>query len=318
MMTTMPEKNGWLYMYYGWYPEQHNTFPQSSSITYLAKLREDRFVGIQATGSDGIWTTSPITLSSDPSQLIVNAVVGGSVRVEILDPTTLKALSGYSEAYSLSIGAGDYLDAAARWNGIENLRALAGRTVVLRFLMDDATIYSFRFAAVPEPSTLVLLLAGGSAGLAMLLRRNHCLSLRRPMHLCVGLLVAASLVIVGCSKSTTGKAFHGSVTCDGEKVPMGTVSFVPDAGVSAPIRTAPIVDGQYRITAPGTVPFGKYRIQVAARKTTGRKVQGNNGREVTMIDETVGMGQTAYAGAQSPLSVDVNAGCNETYDIAIH
>jgi hypothetical protein len=93
MMTTMPEKDGWLYMYYGWYPEQHNTFPQSSSITYLAKLPEDRFVGIQATGSGGVWTTSAITLSSDPGQLLVNAVVGGDLRVEILDASTMDCRS---------------------------------------------------------------------------------------------------------------------------------------------------------------------------------------------------------------------------------
>ena len=64
---------------------------------YLAKLREDRFVGIGSTaGNVGTWTTSNITLSNDPGHLIVNAVVGGSVRVEVLDPSTLQPLAGYA------------------------------------------------------------------------------------------------------------------------------------------------------------------------------------------------------------------------------
>jgi hypothetical protein len=196
MMTTMPEKDGWLYMYYGWYPEQHNTFPQSSSITYLAKLPEDRFVGIQATGSGGVWTTSAITLSSDPGQLLVNAVVGGDLRVEILDASTMETLAGYSGSDGLSIGPGDYLDATARWSGEETLDSLAGRTVVLRFLMDDATVYSYRFQAVPEPSAIAMLLCGGACLIVLRQRRRGASNARRLVHFCcIGLLAAASVPI---------------------------------------------------------------------------------------------------------------------------
>ena len=49
-------------------------------------------------------------------------------------------------------------------------------------------------------------------------------------------------------------------------------------------------------TANGGVPLGKYRVQVDARQKTGRKVQGNNGLEMTTIDEEVRMGPAAYAG----------------------
>lgn len=317
MMTTMPEEDGWLYMYYGWYPEQHNTYPQSSSVTYLAKLREDRFVGIEAAGSDGSWTTSAITLPSDPGQLLVNALVNGSVRVEVLDPATNQPFAGFSNADGLSIGPGDYLDAMARWNAKNTLASLAGQTVMFRFLMDDATVYSFHFAAVPEPSSLVLLISGIACLLVSRRRRNRRFALRRPLHLCVGLIVVASLVLVGCGRSSSGKAFHGSVTCEGKPVPMGQVSFVAVADASIPIRTAPIIDGQYRIVAPGGIPFGKYRIQVDAQEATGRKVPVNNGREMTMGDEKVRVGQAVYAGEQSPLTLDVNAASSETYDIAI-
>ena len=63
--------------------------------------------------------------------------------------------------------------------------------MVLRFRMDDATVYSFRFAAVPEPSSVVLLLIGGIVCLPAIRRRhNRRLALRRALQLCAGLLAA--------------------------------------------------------------------------------------------------------------------------------
>ena len=61
----------------------------------------------------------------------------------------------------------------ARWDGIDDLNSLAGRTVELRFLMDDATIYGFHFAAVPEPSVIVLLATGLIGVLAATWRKRH-------------------------------------------------------------------------------------------------------------------------------------------------
>jgi hypothetical protein len=320
MMTTLPEKDGWLYMYYGYYPEQHNSVsPDASEVTYLAKLREDRFVGIQSDDSVGVWTTSEITLSDDPGRLLVNALVGGSVEVEVLDPTTMQPFAGYSLANAISIGSGDYLDASARWRGRDTLNSLAGQTVMLRFLMDDATIYSFHFVAAPEPSTITMLVVACIACLPAL-RRSHIRrsTLHGLMGICAGLLAIAPLAFVGCGKSATGRSLHGAVTCDGKTVPTGEISFVPIDNAAGPIRSAPIIDGQYRIAAPGGVPFGKYRIQVDAKHPTGRKVPVNNGREVTMGDETVRMGKAVYANGQSPLTAEVSADLNETYDIAIH
>ena len=113
---------------------------------HLATIAEDRFVGIKAApGVVGTWTTSTITLPDDPGKLIVNAIVVGSLRVEVLDPKTLVPLAGYSKNDDGSIVPGDCLNAVARWNGTGGLRALAGQAVVLRFVMNDATIYSFRF-----------------------------------------------------------------------------------------------------------------------------------------------------------------------------
>jgi len=105
------------------------------------------------------------------------------------------------------------------------------------------------------------------------------------------LLVAAGLAcltLLGCGGKTQSKLLHGSVACGGEKAPMGQIMFVPIENTSQPPIAATVVDGQYRMVAGGGVPLGKYRVRVDARKKTGRKVQGNNGLEVTMIDEVVG------------------------------
>jgi hypothetical protein len=117
---------------------------------HLAKLREDRFVGISSTtGSTGTWTTSDIELPRDPKRLIVNAVVRGSLRVEVIDASTREPLAGYELPHAKSIALGDYLDAQVQWNDADNLSGLARRTLALRFVIDDATIFSFRFESVP-------------------------------------------------------------------------------------------------------------------------------------------------------------------------
>jgi hypothetical protein len=126
----------------------------------------------------------------------------------------------------------------------------------------------------------------------------------------------ACMLLVGCG-SGGSKPMWGSVTCGNEKVSLGKVSFIPVEDTRGPVRGASIVDGQYRVDSQGGVPLGKYRVEVNARKKTGRKVQGSNGREVTMIDEEVRLGPEGYAGAKSPLIVEITSDFDGRYDIVI-
>jgi hypothetical protein len=158
--NSLIDKDGWLYIYYSWFPEKHSQDIVSGQM-HLAKMREDRFVGIKSTpGSVGTWTTSAITLTDDPGRLIINAIVRGSLRVEVLDSLTLQPLAGYELSKAASMAPGDYLGALARWTGADSLNSLAGRTVALRFVMDDATVYSFHFESAPEPSSFILSVPG--------------------------------------------------------------------------------------------------------------------------------------------------------------
>jgi hypothetical protein len=123
-------------------------------------------------------------------------------------------------------------------------------------------------------------------------------------------------VLTGCTKGPSAKAINGTVACGGEKVITGRVTFVPVDGVGRTCA-ASIVGGQYRIDADGGVPLGKYRVEVDAKKKTGRKIQGSNGIEKTMIDEEIRVGPAAYAGDKSPLTTEIRSDSDAIYDIAI-
>lgn len=126
------------------------------------------------------------------------------------------------------------------------------------------------------------------------------------------------LALAGCgSTGLPSKTVYGTVACGKEKVPSGRVVFVPIEGTPGPNTAATIVDGQYRVASRGGVPVGKHRVMVDTRKKTGRKVQGYNGREATMVDEEVRMGTALYAGNQSPLVLEITPSFDGRYDIAI-
>jgi hypothetical protein len=172
--TSMVEHDGQLYIYYSYFDQNHNSGTNTSGEIHLDRLPVDRFVGIQSTpGNVGTWTTSAITLSDDPGRLIVNATVDGSLRVEVLDASTQAPLTGFTLGDATPLAAGDFLDAVAHWGGVEMLNALAGRSIALRFTMDDATVYGFHFQPAPEPSTIVLLAVGLSALLAYAWRKRR-------------------------------------------------------------------------------------------------------------------------------------------------
>jgi len=139
-VTSLVERDGKLWIYYCYGRNKHNDPKIGQKAMHLATIRQDGFVAIESQpGQVGTWTTSAIQLPQEPVRLLVNAVVTGSVRVEVLDPDTMATV-----AEAVPIGPGDYLDALASWQGADSLDALAGRQVVLRFALDDASIYSFQ------------------------------------------------------------------------------------------------------------------------------------------------------------------------------
>ena len=136
----------------------------------------------------------------------------------------------------------------------------------------------------------------------------------RMLLIAVAGLVSAAML--GCGKKCASKVVEGGVTCGGANVPLGTVRLISIDGGVAP-RMTQIVGGHYQFDGRNSVPLGKWRIEIDARKRTGRRVKGNNGFETTMVDEEVRVGPEVYAAPQSPLVVDVTADFDGKLDIAI-
>lgn len=107
----------------------------------LAKLRLDGFVSLDAGAEVGEVVTKPFAL--DGRTLHINAQTNdGEIRAEILDAQANQALAGFGVADSIPV-RGDQLDAALVWRHSADLHSLAGRTVRLRFLMRNASLYSY-------------------------------------------------------------------------------------------------------------------------------------------------------------------------------
>lgn len=105
----------------------------------LAIWKLDRFVSVDGPAEGGTVTTVPVVFAG--SELVLNAQTkpGGQVMVEILD-----AAAGKSLARSKPFG-GDELRARLRWIGDTCPGGLAGKPVCLRFHLNSARLYSFRF-----------------------------------------------------------------------------------------------------------------------------------------------------------------------------
>jgi hypothetical protein len=125
--------------------------------------------------------------------------------------------------------------------------------------------------------------------------------MRRCLVVCVGLLAAA-----GCSKPGRTPLF-GRVSVGGQAVNAGEIRFVPiDDDGRGPAKFTTYVsiqaDGTYRCENLGGIPPGRYRVEVEARRKTGRTVKKQDeGGEVWEVDETNPAGAKAYAGPTSPL-----------------
>ena len=133
------------------------------------------------------------------------------------------------------------------------------------------------------------------------------------------LWILGLVLIAGCGRSggLDAKVVHGTVTVAGEKVDAGEVRFVPIEGTPGPTSAATILDGQYRIEARGGVPVGKHRVEVEARRKTGRQVQQHNGFEMTLVDETVRVGAAEYATDRSPLAREITPDADGRIDLEI-
>ena len=107
----------------------------------LATLRLDGFVSLDAGEQLGTLTTKALEVPG--GRLMVNAAVRRELRAEILDDSA-KVLPGYSVVDCEPIRA-DGIEQTIRWKGKPNLNALRGKSIKLRFLLSDGSLYAFWF-----------------------------------------------------------------------------------------------------------------------------------------------------------------------------
>jgi len=136
------EDRHWLY--YDGYNERHGVFRRDDEKARggigLATLRLDGFVGLEAKGQAGMITTRPFKLEGDLLQVNVK---GQEFAVEVLDAGG-DPLPGFSGSEAVRHRQVDQLKLEPAWRGGQTLSSLRGRTVRLRFHLENAVIYSFQ------------------------------------------------------------------------------------------------------------------------------------------------------------------------------
>jgi hypothetical protein len=99
------------------------------------------------------------------------------------------------------------------------------------------------------------------------------------------LLLAVLALLPGCSRSAT---VEGTVTLDGAPVEAGHITFVPTEGTAGPGAQATIASGHYTIDLASRAKPGVYRVEIAARRKTGKTIPaGSPFPPGTMVDEEV-------------------------------
>ena len=115
----------------------------SQGGVWLATLREDGYMAIEAEGEGEFWT-QPSTFTG--SRLLLNCwgLQGARVRVEIGDRNG-NAAPGFSLAECEGL-AGDQLWSPVTWAGKSDLSALRGQPVRVRFHLNRVRLHGFQFA----------------------------------------------------------------------------------------------------------------------------------------------------------------------------
>ena len=123
------------------YMSDHWRLP-SNTIRRLV-LRKDGFVSVQSGYDGGELLTKPLTFAGGELRLNFSTSAAGSVRVEVQDaggrPLPGFALEDCPEMYQ------DEIDRVVCWNTGADLGVLAGQPVRLRFALNDADLFAFRF-----------------------------------------------------------------------------------------------------------------------------------------------------------------------------
>ena len=133
-----------LRLYYTGYDQPHDkvTGEEYRPAIGSALLRLDGFVSQDAAGQEGWLTTLSFTCDGNHLEVNMDGSARGWLKVEILDKG-MQPLKGFSEAEADRLG-GSSTAQIATWNGKQDLSALKGQTVRLRFVGQSVKLYAFQ------------------------------------------------------------------------------------------------------------------------------------------------------------------------------
>ena len=106
-------------------------------------LRIDGFVSVHASWTSGEMITKPLRFNGRELEINYATSAGGDLRVEIQDADR-RPIPGFRLSDSVQM-VGDQIARIVTWKQGRDLSRLAGRAVRLRFVMQDADLYSLRF-----------------------------------------------------------------------------------------------------------------------------------------------------------------------------
>ena len=140
----------WLY-YAGigsFHRPHHRRKPPVSSGIFRARLRRDGFVSADASYDGGEFTTPVVTFEGSRLDLNLDGSAGGWLQVEILTPEG-KPVKGYELAACDALRCNS-TGKTVTWGGEQDVSALAGKPVRLRFVMRSMKLFAFQFLHVEK------------------------------------------------------------------------------------------------------------------------------------------------------------------------
>ena len=156
MLSDVVEAGPWLYLYYTGSSQTWRTrYPDSMRAIGMAKVRRERFIG-QYAGYKGGWllsrevevTGDRLLVNISPQHRAFSMKSHGKVQVELCDRNSRTAghLAGFGQDDCPQLRADDY-EQVVRWKKTgEDLSSLKGSKIMIRFWMQNAYLFGFRFA----------------------------------------------------------------------------------------------------------------------------------------------------------------------------
>ena len=124
------------------YKQANYAQPTAHLVRYA--LRLDGFASVHGPYGGGTMTTKPLQIDGDHIEVNFATSAAGAIRCEVLDESD-NPVDGFALDDSDEL-IGDRIQYPVTWRGNADSSALAGRTVRLRFHLNDADLYAIRAA----------------------------------------------------------------------------------------------------------------------------------------------------------------------------